>query len=60
MQTRFFEATVRATTAGHGKSTVDLNFRTAPTITRDDLHVLISDLLLLAHNMARDEVRQCQ
>lgn len=58
MQTKFFDATVYQTTAGHGKSTVGLTFRPTPTITRDELHVMISDLLLLAHNMARDEVSQ--
>jgi hypothetical protein len=56
MQTKFFDATVHRTTPGYGDSTVGITFRPTPSLSRDQLHDLISDLLTLAASM-QPEVR---
>ena len=56
MQTKFFHATVYRTTPGHGDSTVGITFRPTSSLSRDQLHDLIADLLTLAASM-QPEVR---
>lgn len=56
---KFFDHTIYHR-PDHGKSTVGITFKPAPSMTRAELHDLIADLLLVAHDMADKsaEVRQ--
>jgi hypothetical protein len=60
MQTKLFDHTIYR--RPDGKSTVGITFKPTPSMTRAELHDLIADLLLVAHDMAdknaEHEVRQ--
>jgi hypothetical protein len=53
---KFFDHTIYHR-PDHGKSTVGITFKPAPSMTRAELHDLIADLLLVAHDKSA-EVRQ--
>ncbi|MGJ4953090.1 hypothetical protein [Bradyrhizobium sp. HKCCYLS20291] len=55
MASKFFDATIYRTTPSHGETTAGITFKPAPSLTQDELHEMISDLIKLSADMFGDD-----